>query len=244
MSTTRIFSPVRLSANTKVPLGSDQARYVGKVLRLRPGDALTLFDGTGGEFGATIDSIGKTTGVVNVGEHRNVEVESAFAIHLLQGVSRGERMDFVVQKATELGVARITPLISEFAVVKLDRSRAIKRQLHWSKIAISACEQCGRNTLPQIDPAISLRDCFGDNIDTIGPGYVLIPGATANLSVLADPGARLTLLVGPEGGLSAVEYEQASAAGLTAAGLGPRILRTETAAIAAIAALQTLYGDL
>jgi 16S rRNA (uracil1498-N3)-methyltransferase len=247
MPTTRLFSPVPLQANRETPLGGDQARYIGKVLRLKPGDALSLFDGSGGEYRTIIASIGKSTVVVNVGEHVDVNVESPLSIHLLQGISRGERMDFVVQKATELGVHRISPLLSEFSVVKLYGQRAEKRQGHWTKIARSACAQCGRNSVPQIDPPMQLRNWFGDNLDASCPPdsrIILTPGVSRTLSTLAKPEGQLIVLIGPEGGFSAAEYEQAAAAGFAGVGFGPRIMRTETAAIAVLAALQSLYGDL
>jgi 16S rRNA (uracil1498-N3)-methyltransferase len=244
MSKTRLFSPIRLTAGTEMRLGDDQSRYVGKVLRQKPGDALTLFDGHGGEFRTTIAAIDRKGVDVVVEEHRDTDVESSLVIHLLQGVSRGERMDFVVQKATELGVSRITPVITEFSVVKLDKSRAARRQEHWSKIIVSACEQCGRNVLPHIDAPLSLRNWFGENLHASGSKLVLVPGSAGGLATLAASESQVTILVGPEGGFSDAEYEQAAAAGFSAAGLGPRTLRTETAALAAIAALQTLYGDL
>ncbi len=244
MSTTRLFSPIELIANSEINLGADQARYIGKVLRQRPGDTLTLFDGAGGEWRAIIISIAKSDVVVKIDECLHINVESPLSIHLLQCVSRGERMDFVVQKATELGVSRITPVVSEFSVVKFDKSRAEKRRLHWSRIAVSACEQCGRNKLPQIDPPLLLRDWFGENLAATGQKLVLMPGATTGLATVAPTDDKLTILIGPEGGLSDTENENAAAAGFTATGLGPRILRTETAAISAIATLQALYGDL
>jgi len=247
MSTTRLFSPVSLQADSAVTLGEEQARYIGKVLRLRPGDTVRVFDGGGGEYAAVIDSVRKTQIIIKVGTRLAANVESPLSIHLLQGVSRGERMEFVVQKATELGVSRITPVLSEFSVVKLDAGRAEKRQQHWTKIAISACEQSGRNTLPGIDAPITLRNWFGNNAEYKTAAelrIVFLPGATRSVRELAIPAAQLTVLIGPEGGFSDAEHEQAAACGFSAVGFGPRILRTETAAIAAIAALQTLYGDL
>ena len=248
MSRTRLFSPVPLSANTNVPLVGDQARYIGRVLRLKPGDGFIIFDGKGGEYPATVATISKTQVEINVAAIQAQNAESPLAIHLLQGVSRGERMDFVVQKATELGVRHITPVLSEFSVVKLDPKRAKKRAQHWSNIAISACEQCGRNVLPHIDAPQPLRNWFGDNMDnnpdSAATRILLRPEAESPLGSITKPSGDLTLLVGPEGGFSDAEYEQAGIAGFTAASFGPRILRTETAAIAAIAVLQSLHGDL
>lgn len=244
MSSTRLFSPAPLSANTDVTLTGDQARYIGRVLRLKPGDGFTIFDGTGGEYLATVATVGKTQVQISIGTLDKRNAESPLAIHLLQGISRGERMDFVVQKATELGVRRITPVLTEFSVVKLDLKRAKKRAQHWSNIVISACEQCGRNILPVIDAPQPLRNWFGDNLASADPRILLRPDANAPLGSISKPQGVVTLLVGPEGGFSDAEYEQAEIAGFKAAGFGPRILRTETAAIAAIAVLQSLHGDL
>jgi len=248
MSRTRLFSPVPLPANTDVTLVGDQARYISRVLRLKPGDVFTIFDGKGGEYPATVTTISKTTVQINIATICRRNVESPLAIHLLQGVSRGDRMDFVVQKATELGVQRITPVLTEFSVVKLEPKRAKKRAQHWSNIAISACEQCGRDILPHIDAPQPLRDWFGQNMDnklaSTDTRILLRPAAESALESIAEPAGELTLLVGPEGGFSDAEYEQAEIAGFRAAGFGPRILRTETAAIAAIAVLQSLHGDL
>ena len=244
MSRIRLFSPVPLSANTDVMLVGDQARYIGRVLRLKPGDGFTIFDGKGGEYPATVASISKTQVQINVAAIQEQNAESPLAIHLLHGVSRGERMDFVVQKATELGVHRITPVLTEFSVVKLDPNRAKKREQHWLNIAISACEQCGRNILPHISAPQPLRNWFGDNLVSTDSRVLLRPEAESALGSITAPAGDLTLLVGPEGGFSDAEYEQAGIAGFKAVGFGPRILRTETAAIAAIAVLQSLHGDL
>ncbi len=244
MSRTRLFSPVPLSGSTDATLVGDQARYIGRVLRLKPGDAFTIFDGEGGEYPATVATVDKTQVQISIGTIHEHDAESPLSIHLLQGISRGERMDFVVQKATELGVQRITPVLTEFSVVKLDPKRAKKRAQHWSNIAISTCEQCGRNILPAIDAPQPLRNWFGDNLDSAGTRILLKPGAERSLGSVRKPDSTFTLLVGPEGGFSDAEYEQADIAGFSAVGFGPRIMRTETAAIAAIAVLQSLYGDL
>jgi 16S rRNA (uracil1498-N3)-methyltransferase len=246
MSTTRLFSPVALHANAATTLGDEQARYIGKVLRLKPGDPVNLFDGSGTLFAATVVTVRKSEVVVQTAERLPAIAESPLTVHLLQGVSRSDRMDFVIQKATELGVGRITPVLCEFSVVKLNASRAARRQQHWAKIAISACEQCGRNLLPQIDAPVALRDWFGEHAsqDASWRRLMLAPGGKQTLRNLDLSAGSLTLLVGPEGGLSPVEHERATQCGFEALGLGPRILRTETAAIAALAALQTLYGDL
>ena len=244
MSRTRLFSPVPLSANTDFTLAGDQARYIGRVLRLKPGDEFTIFDGTGGEYPATVATVSKSQVQIKTAAKVEKNAESPLSIHLLQGVSRGERMDFVVQKATELGVQRITPVLTEFSVVKLDSKRAEKRVQHWSNIAISTCEQCGRNILPVIDAPQPLRNWIGDNLVSANTRILLRPDANISLGSATKPEGTVTLLIGPEGGFSDAEYEQAEIAGFKTAGFGPRILRTETAAIAAIAVLQSLHGDL
>jgi len=243
MSTSRLFSPIQLRANAELSFGSEQARYVGRVLRLRPGDALTVFDGSGGEYPATIDTITKQELNLSVGEHISRSAESPLRIRLVQGISRGERMDIVVQKATELGVQRISPVITDFSVVKLEPDRAVKRRVHWQKIAQSACEQCRRNIVPAIDAPQSLLDWFGDNAGSHSLQLILREDARDSMPAIDMPGSDLTILIGPEGGFSEAEYERAIVAGLRAARLGPRIMRTETAALAAISIAQTTWGD-
>jgi len=244
MSRTRLHIDRPLSANSEFELTGDPARYVGRVLRLSPDDELTLFDGSGGEYHATIISLSKSNVMVSIAGHVERNVESPLAIQLLQGISRGDRMDFVVQKVTELGVQRITPLITEYSVVKLEPKRAEKRLQHWRGIAASACEQSGRNVLPQIDAPQPLRNWLGENFEVPGARVILKPGAEDSIRSIRSDVCELILLIGPEGGFSDAEYELAEATGFSATGFGERILRTETAAVAAIAALQTLYGDL
>lgn len=243
MSTSRLFSPIQLRANAELSFGSEQARYVGRVLRLRPGDALTVFDGNGGEYPATIGTITKQELNLSVGEHISRSAESPLRIRLVQGVSRGERMDIVVQKATELGVQRISPVLTDFSVVKLEPDRAAKRRDHWQKVAQSACEQCRRNIVPAIDAPQSLLDWFGDNAGSDKLQLILRADARDSMPAINVPGNDLTILIGPEGGFSEAEYERATVAGLRAVRLGPRIMRTETAALAAISIAQATWGD-
>ena len=174
---------------------------------------------------------------------RHADAESPLEIHLLQGVSRGERMDLVIQKATELGVRRITPVMTGYGVVKLDPERALKKTAHWQGVAISACEQCGRNRLPQIEPPVALRNWMGEHLEDDGARLIMKPGAGGSLHDVAGVDGPVSVLVGPEGGFTETEYELADTAGFSPVGFGPRILRTETAAIAIIAALQALHGD-
>ena len=253
MPKTRLYFSGTIVAGGEVELSGDQARYVGRVLRLRPGDAISLFDGRGAEYDATVKVPGKNSIQVSVGQKTDRDIESPLSVHLLQGISRGERMDFVVQKATELGVSRITPVLTEYSVVKLDPKRAEKRLQHWRAVAVSAAEQCGRCTLPQVDEASELREWLGANPAGNEARIVLKPGATETLKSIGKADDGLQVLVGPEGGFnnpttlggfSNSEYELTDVTGFQPVGFGPRILRTETAALAIIAALQTLYGDL
>jgi len=244
MSTQRLFSPIRLSANTSLSLGGEQARYVGRVLRLRPGDSLTVFDGSGGEYPAHVGTISKQALELEVGEHTARCTESPLLIRLLQGISRGERMDIVVQKATELGVHRISPVLTDFSVVKLETERAAKRVTHWTKVAVSACEQSGRNEMPMIDAPRTLYEVLDDEKAQDGIRLVLHPDAKQPLPSIPRPDGWVTILIGPEGGLSDKERERAQFAGFAEVSFGPRILRTETAALAAIACLQSVFGDL
>lgn len=244
MYRTRLFIQDDLAANTQLQLGLDQTRYLGRALRMKPGEKLVVFNGTGGEFVATILSIEKATSTLAIEEQRETRTESPLKIHLVQGVSRGDRMDFVVQKATELGVKRVTPILTEHGVVKLDAQRAAKRREHWQNIAQSACEQSGRTRPPLIDTPIPLKNWFGGKTRDADIDLILRPDAEVSLAAIATPATKLCLLIGPEGGFSANEVEDAEIAGCKAVTFGPRILRTETAAVAAIAVAQSLWGDM
>ncbi len=244
MSKTRIYIKETAIVRNRVELRGDHARYVGRVLRLRPGDEMTLFDGSGFEYRAVIETCRKNAIGLSVTEKVECDLESPLRIHLLQGISRGERMDFVVQKATELGAIRITPVLTEYSVVRLDQKRAGKKHAHWMGIAASACEQCGRNIVPVIDAPVTIRNWLGENHDERQTRLIMKPGCTQTVGTLQPNGRELTVLVGPEGGFSDDEYDLAEATGFEPLGLGPRILRTETAALTILASLQTLYGDL
>jgi 16S rRNA (uracil1498-N3)-methyltransferase len=239
---TRVHVEDPLIAGKSCVIEGSAANHIMRVLRLRDGDALTLFDGRGGEYGARITGFRKDSLQVNVQEHRAIERESALDLTLAQGISRGERMDWVVQKATELGVRRIVPLITERSVVRLDEQRSERKLQHWRAIAIAACEQCGRNHVPEVMPPSD----FFDAVRAADPNVarlLLSPSASLRPRDLLRPSA-ITLLIGPEGGLADNEEEAAIRAGFQPVQLGPRILRTETAAIAALAALQHDFGDL
>lgn len=216
-----------------------QAHYIGRVLRLAVGDAVQLFDGSGQEFVGELVEVGKKTVQVELREQFAGLAESPLRIHLGQGLSRGERMDWAIQKATELGVAEITPLVSERCEVRLKDERADKRLAHWRQIAISACEQCGRSVLPTLHAPVVLADWLAQSEAELK--LVLHPVAEP---LASHPRPQsLAFLIGPEGGLSEAEVQQAQRAGYHAARLGPRVLRTETAPVVALSVAQQLWGD-
>ncbi len=241
---TRLFVSSALINGTEIELDGDRARYLSRALRARVGDIVNLFDGEGADWSAAILQISRNTVTLRVDKKLETGTESPLKIHLVQGISRGERMDFVVQKATELGVKRITPVITEYNVVKLDDSRALKRRDHWQKIATSAAEQSGRVRLPLVDRPIPLKNWMADKPKQVDTELILKPGATRSLVSVPAPETKVCVLIGPEGGFSDSEYEDAEIAGFAAVSLGPRVLRTETAAIATLAVLQSLWGDL
>lgn len=238
----RFFCPMPLQAHCTVDLPSAVAHHVERVLRLSPGDVLTLFNGQGGEFPARLIALGKAPSA-ELGEFVPIERESALAITLVQSLASGDKMDWVLQKAVELGASRIVPVASQRSVVRLSGERAEKRVEHWRQIVASACEQCGRNRLPEV---AELRNLLSHMAQAPEPGtlrLILAPGAASKLSDLPRPSA-VELLVGPEGGFTEDEVLAAQVAGYQAIRLGPRILRTETAGLAALTALQMLWGDM
>lgn len=219
-------------------LPETQAHYIGRVLRLAAGDAVQLFDGSGQEYRGELVEVGKKQVRVELHEQFAGLPESGLRIHLGQGLSRGERMDWAIQKAVELGVAEITPVVSERCEVRLKDERADKRLSHWRQIAISACEQCGRSVVPVIHPPTPLAQWVAVEAEL---KLVLHPVAEP-LSGHQRPNS-LAYLIGPEGGLTDAELEQAKIQGFHAARLGPRVLRTETAPVVAISVAQQLWGD-
>ena len=247
MRLTRCHVAAPLAEHAELVLEPRVGAHLTRVLRLAPGAALSVFDGAGHEHAATISAVHGARVAVRLGAALEPVRESPLAITLAQGVSRGERMDYAIQKATELGVARIAPVLCERSVVKLDERQALAKLEHWRGVAIAAAEQCGRAQLPLIEPPVRLAEFLAANAGPAAASSlkaVLVPDAREGLAALpAPPGAAL-LLIGPEGGLSEEEARLALAAGFRALRLGPRVLRTETAAAAAIAALQALYGDL
>lgn len=237
----RIHCGQPLRANEHIQLGDEAANHVARVLRLREGAPLILFDGTGGEFAAQVVALGRRNVTVEIAEHHVRESESPLEITLVQAVSRGERMDYTIQKAVELGVTRIVPVLSARSVVSLDEERRGRRMEHWRKIIVGACEQCGRNRLPELLDVRPLAAWLQQ--PTEGLALVLDHRAEQRLGELGA-GRAVTLLIGPEGGLAAEEVAAAGAAGYRGLRLGPRVLRTETAAVAALSALQARWGDL
>ncbi len=218
-----------------------QAHHVIHVLRLQAGAALTLFDGRGVEYAALIKRIDKSGLTLSVSGRQAVSRESPLKVVLAQGISSGERMDYTVQKCVELGITAIQPLITQRSVVRLSSDRAGKRVAHWQGVAAAACEQCGRNQVPQILPVQPLMNWLG--VPSDGARYLLSPRAGTRLRELERPQGAVTLLAGPEGGWNEEETDAARLAGYLPLRLGPRLLRTETAAVAALAALQAVWGD-
>jgi 16S rRNA (uracil1498-N3)-methyltransferase len=241
MTLRRIFSSRPLRAGGAVTLDGDAANHVLRVLRLRTGDGLVVFDGSGCDYAGEITGLGRDTVEVRVGAGREVAAESPLAITLLQGVCRGPRMDTVIQKATELGVARIVPVLAGRSVVKLDEEQVERKREHWRRVAVAAAEQSGRGRVPEVDRPRHLEEAV--------PGAeghatrLLLDPAGASLRRLPAPTGSVALLVGPEGGLTEAERRLATDFDFVAASLGPRILRTETAPLAALALLQFIAGD-
>jgi 16S rRNA (uracil1498-N3)-methyltransferase len=250
---TRVFVDDVLVAGTVVELAHDTGSHLAKVLRARVADELVLFNGDGREFSGAIATVRGSRVSASVGAARAIDRESAFALTLVQCVPRGDRMDFIVQKATELGVARIVPVLSQRSVVRLDENQSASKQAHWRAVAVSACEQCGRNRLPLIDAPQPLLQYLGA-LTTAAPSLlrlVLEPEHSArtgqvapSIADAAEPPAGAIIAIGPEGGFAPEELEAFDLTTFRRVGLGPRVLRTETAALAAVVMLQTRFGDM
>ena len=242
MRLSRVFVAGPLASGAQVKLAGTAAGHVTRVLRLRAGAPLTLFNGSGSEFAGRIEAVRGTEVLVQVGEERAIRRESPLPLTLAQGVSRGERMDLVVQKATELGATALVPVITERSVVRLDDAQGRRKLAHWRAIAIAACEQSGRNQPPELAlPLAFAQFLSGAAADTTR--LVLTPSSRLRIADVPAPVHGVTVLIGPEGGLTEEEQERAVAAGFIGVRLGPRILRTETAALAALTLLQREYGD-
>ena len=217
------------------------AHHTIRVVRLAVGDALTLFNGTGGEYAATLMRAERNVVDVRIESFDPVERESPLPVTLGQAIATNDAMDYAVRKAVELGVAAIQPLVTERSAPLPSGERGDRRLAHWKGVAVAACEQCGRNRIPPIEAPKSWRDWLAV---WKGTGIVLVPGAASSLAMLSSPVPPVALAIGPEGGFSEREIDAARSAGFHAVSFGPRVLRTETAAAAALAAMQTLWGDL
>lgn len=239
MRISRIYTPQPLRSGTTVELDASRSHYIGKVLRLQPGAELCAFNGDGHEYPARITTMTKKAVSLTLGDARTPATESSLHTVLGLGISRGERMDYAVQKSTELGVSRIVPLFTFHCEVKLSGERLEKRLEHWRQIAISACEQSGRVRVPEIGPAAVLKDWLREEL----PGLKLLFDHREAAGLPATkPADGVALLIGPEGGLAEEEMLEAGRAGFQGIALGNRILRTETAPVAALSVLQYLWG--
>ncbi len=237
----RLYVPARLESGAELTLPEGSARHLTRVLRLGPGAPLVLFDGEGAEAGARLVEAARKQTRVRVEAVWPGRFESPLAVHLGQAISKGDRMDYAIQKAVELGVAAITPLYTPRGDVRLKGEREAKKLAHWQAVAASACEQCGRATLPPVHPPQRLGDWLEARDE---PLRLMLHPATGSALAAAEAPATAALLIGPEGGLSAEDVAAAEAARFAPLRLGPRILRTETAPVAALALLQYRFGDL
>ena len=244
MAVPRFFAPLDLGpavVGSLVTLPEAAAHHATRVVRLTAGEALTLFNGAGGEYAATLVGVDRRAVTARVEAFDPVERESPLAVTLAQAVAANDAMEFAIRKAVELGVTAIAPLVTERSAPLPPGERADKRLAHWRQIVVAACEQCGRNRVPEVAPARALGEWLAT---WRGAGIVLAPDGATALAALAAPAGPLALLVGPEGGLGAHEVAAAAARGFAPLRLGPRILRTETAGVAALALLQSAWGDL
>jgi len=240
MAVPRIHCDLRLGPGAQFALDADAAQHVAKSLRLKAGDALVVFDGRGGEYDAAIQRIDRDRVDVKVGAFRDAGRESALQVGLVQGLPEADKMDWIIQKATELGVGWIQPVTCERSVVRLSGDRAARREAHWRRVAIAAAEQCGRTRIPDVRPTLGFLSWLAAPAET--PRWMLVPGTEP---LAARPGAPspLELVVGPEGGFSERERQLLEQQGCAGVSLGPRVLRTETAPLAALAAIHALWGD-
>lgn len=242
MSETRVYLEAPLASNQSLTLPESAFRHLVQVLRMQAGDALIVFDGCGGEYSAVIESVAKRGATIAVGQFHDVSRESPLSVTLVQGISKGDRMDWTLQKAVELGVSAVVPVVTERCNVSLDPERQDKKLDHWRGVMISACEQSGRTRVPLLHPVQRLAQWLAQPSDTIR--VMLDPEGEAGLADLQLADAALSLIIGPEGGLSANERALVASAGGLRARLGPRVLRTETAGVVALAVLQARAGDL
>ncbi len=241
MRVTRVFTDQPLAAHTEVALGRDAARHLVTVLRLTPGDRVSLFNGQGGEYPGEILEASPKGVTVRTGERDNDDRESPLITRLGIGLSRGDRFDWVLQKAAELGVTEIVPLYTERTEVKLKPDREAKKQRHWRQVIVSACEQCGRNRLPELHPPRNLADWLATEAELKLVLHHRTQRTLSELRLLSP--ASVAVLIGPEGGLSEAEIQTAADRGFDSLALGPRVLRTETAPVVALGLFQSLWGD-
>ena len=243
MAVTRLFCPINLAHRAQANLPGGAAHHAIRVLRLKRGDEVRLFNGEGGEYEASIHRVEKDSVTVDIGRHHDLERESKLRVCLAQGITTGDKMDYTLQKAVELGVARIQPLDTNRAVVRLNQDRAEKRLQHWQNVVVAACEQCGRNTVPRVAAILPFEEWVaGTDPSTVR--LMFSPYAEQRLSDCAAPAGEVNMVIGPEGGLNQEEITFAQAKGFKSVRMGPRVLRTETAPLAALAAMQVLWGDL
>jgi 16S rRNA (uracil1498-N3)-methyltransferase len=243
MSNLRFYSPTPLTMGMTVALSENAAAHAIRVMRLKVGDSLTLFCGDGMDYHCVLVSVEKKVASVEVLSQAKISNESPLNIRLLQGISSGDRMDYTIQKAVELGVTEIFPLTTDRSVTKLSGDRAEKRVEHWQGVAIAACEQSGRALLPLVHAPVTLAQWLGQHETQASLNILLNPVGAKRLAQLEQPSGYIHLLIGPEGGLSGNEITLATQHHFQSIILGPRILRTETAAVTAIASMQTLWGD-
>lgn len=239
----RFYCPPPLPLSGSFELPQDAAHHAIRVLRLREGDAVQIFDGIGSEFTGVIAELGGKRVVVGNLCTTDANRESPLQMMLAQAMTSSDKMDWVIQKATELGVTEIQPLDTERSVARLSADRTAKRIEHWQQVAISACEQCGRNVLPKLHAPLDIMAWLQQIQKTAGTKFILLPQGAASLHAQTKPQGRIVLLIGAEGGFSQAESDAALRCGFTPIRMGARVLRTETAAIAGLAALQTLWGD-
>lgn len=245
MRVPRLYCPQPLRLDATISLSKELTHYLGRVLRLNVGAQVVLFNGEGGEYLATLDTLNKNDSTATLHTFRDPQTDPRLPIHLIQGISRGERMQYVIQKAVELGASSLQPVFTEYCEVKLDGERAEKRQEHWQSIANSACEQCGRTRLMVIHPANKLTNWLANtpNHDAQHIRLTLDPYVDQHINTLQTQISEVSLLIGPEGGLSDNEVALAKQHGFIGVKLGPRILRTETATAAGLTTIQMKWGD-
>jgi 16S rRNA (uracil1498-N3)-methyltransferase len=242
MTTPRFHCPFPLAPGAHVDLPPEAAHHATKVLRMDEGDQVVLFDGRGGEWTGRLHRVGKAM-TVALESFDDSDRESPMQITLAQGLPAADKMDWIVQKSVELGVVRIVPVACRRSVIRLSGERMERRCAHWQSVAVAACEQCRRNRVPEVAPLLDLPQFVGGAAGDNGLRLILAPGAGQRLAALPKPAGPVTLLIGPEGGFEDGELAAAASGGFQAVSLGPRVLRTETAGLAALATMQALWGD-